>query len=217
MKTFVRTICCITIILLSGSNVNAQESVARFGVKAGMNYSGSYGDDNSPKSKAGINIGITLDFRLSSDIYLLTGLDYSVKGGKGKPYEITDNDGRKFMLTQTDKPVYLQLPLHAGYKFDVPDFKIMPHAGFYMAYGVGGKAEYKYEPLDGGAGSTSKIDFFGVGIGKFDYGAGIGVNTEYRKFVLDLGYDWGLREFAKDFGNGKGKAKSGYLTLGYKF
>jgi len=214
MKTFLKT-TFIVIALLIGISVSAQENAARFGVKAGMNYSGSYGDDNSPKSQVRLNVGITLDFRLSPTVYLLTGLDYSVKGGKGDAYEVTDNDGKKYMLTQSDKPAYLQLPLHVGYRFDVTDFRIMPHAGFYMAYGIGGKAEYKYDPLDGGSGKTDKIDFFGVGIGKFDYGFGIGVSGEYRKFVLDLGHDWGLRKFAKDYSDDK--TKCAYLTLGYKF
>lgn len=215
MKEFIKTICCIAIILFLGGNVNAQESVARFGVKAGMNYSGTYGVNNLTKSKVGLNIGITLDFKLSSNVYLLTGLEYSAKGGKGSPYEVTNNDGKKLMLTQADKPVYLQLPLHVGYKFDVSGFNIMPHMGFYMAYGIGGKAEYSYKPLDGSPSWVDKIDFFGVGVGKFDYGVGIGANLEYNKFVLDLGHDWGLRKFAKEYNDGK--SKNLYLTLGYKF
>lgn len=215
MKTFIKTVCCIATILLIGNNATAQESAARFGIKTGINNSGAYGVDPSPKNKVGLNIGITLDFRLSPNIYLLTGLEYSVKGGKGRPYEVTDNDGKKSMVTHTDKPIYLHLPLHVGYKFDVSDFKITPHAGFYMAYGIGGKAEYSYKPLDDRPDRVDKIDFFGVGIGKFDYGAGIGVNTEYHKFVLDLGHDWGLRKFAKEFSDGK--TKNLYLTLGYKF
>lgn len=214
MKTFVRTICCIAIILFSVSSANAQESVARFGVKAGMNYSGTYGLKNTSKSQVKLNIGITLDFRLSERMYLLTGLDYSVKGGKGDPYEVDKNGGLN-MCTQTGNPTYLQLPLHAGYRFDVSDFKIMPHAGFYMAYAIGGKAEYSYKPLDDRPAWVDKIDFFGVGVGKFDYGAGIGVSAEYHKLVLDLGHDWGLRKFAKEYNDGKNK--NFYLTLGYKF
>lgn len=215
MRTFVKTVCFIAIILLIGNNAKAQENAARFGVKTGINYSGTYGTENSSKSKVGLNIGITLDFRLSPELYLLTGLEYSVKGGKGNPYEVTDNDGKKSMLTQSDKPIYLHIPLHLGYKFDISDFKVIPHAGFYMAYGIGGKAEYSYKPLDNRPAWVDKIDFFGVGVGKFDYGAGIGISTEYQKFVLNLGYDWGLRKFAKEYSDGR--TKNLYFTLGYKF
>lgn len=213
MKEFIKTICCIAIIFFLGSNVNAQEGVARFGVKAGMNYSGTYGVDNLTKSQIRLNTGITLDFKLSSSMYLLTGLDYSIKGGKSR--KPNKNDYHNAMVTQADKPVYLQLPLHVGYKFDVSGFNIMPHIGFYMAYGIGGKAEYLYEPLDDRPAWTDKIDFFGVNVGKFDYGTGIGANVEYNKFVLDFGHDWGLRKFAKEYNDGK--SKNLYLTLGYKF
>lgn len=215
MKAFIKTICCIAAILFSASTANAQESAARFGVKAGINYSGVYGVDFSSTSKVRLNIGITLDFRLSSNIYLLTGLEYSAKGGKGSPVEVTNNEGEKLMLTQTDRPVYLQIPLHVGYTLNLSDIKITPHAGFYMAYGIGGKAEYSFKSLDGSSEWVDKIDFFGVGVGKFDYGAGIGVNAEYNKFILDLGHDWGLRKFAKEYNEGKNKNL--YLTLGYKF
>lgn len=209
MKTFTKT-TFIAFILLFGITANAQESAARFGVKAGLNYSGNHGKDVNSNSKIGLNIGVTLDFRLTQEMCLLTGLEYSVKGAKGKEYI----DGNR-KIQSTDNPAYLQLPLHFGYRFFVSDFILTAHGGPFMAYGIGGKVNIKVKPADGGPTEETKIDFFGVGVGKFDYGVGLGVNGEYRKFVVDLGYDLGLRKAAKEFN--EGMTKNGYLTVGYKF
>jgi hypothetical protein len=46
MRAFFKT-TCIAIALPAGISVSTRENAARFGVKAGVNYSGSYGDGNS--------------------------------------------------------------------------------------------------------------------------------------------------------------------------
>lgn len=205
MKTFLKTVCCIAFILL-GTGIKAQENVTRFGVKTGLTYS-----DNYYKKKIAFNMGITLDFRLASDMYLLTALEYAIKGGQGKPFLNSYNEWE----TSTDRPAYLQLPIHFGYMFTISDFALMPHAGPYMVYGVGGKVTRNYKPQDGSPERETKEDFFGIGVGKFDYGIGVGVSAEYRKFVLDLRYDMGLKNTAKEYDGDK--VNNAYLTLGYKF
>jgi hypothetical protein len=205
MKTFVKTICCIAIILLPGSNMKAQESAARFGVKAGINYSGQHGVPSS-QDKFGFNAGIIIDFRLSSHMYLLTGLEYTIKGAKSD--DTPDKSGT------FETPTYLQLPLHAGYMFPVSrEVRLVVHAGPYMAYGIGGKVKIN-KPAEGG---EKEIDYFGVGVGKFDWGLGLGVNAEYNSFLLGAGFDRGLRNFATGYNDGKARTKNFYMTLGYLF
>lgn len=207
MKTFVKTTLIATILLV-GSIVNAQNQVATFGIKAGLNYSGQHGVSTSD-NKIGFNVGITLDFRLSTHMYLLTGLEYTVKGAKSK---YTDEGGQP--ATRKETPAYLQLPLHVGYMFPVSrDIRLVVHAGPYVAYGLGGNNKIN-EPTNGG---KSEIEYFGDNISKYDWGLGVGVNAEYNRIVLGLGFDRGLRNFAPIYNDGKARTKNFYLTLGYLF
>ncbi len=224
MKTLMKVVflCCLFATTLS---MNAQyvgysdpdEKSIFFGVKSGINISDYHGV-STDKSRVGFNLGITVDFKVATNWYVLTGLEYTVKGAKSKGYIEQDApDGHKYNLRTKDNLNYLQLPLQAGYKFNLSDdVRLMVHAGGYMAYGVGGKATYDYEAIDGGTSWTDKIDFFGVGVGKFDYGVIGGVGVEYHKFVLDVNYELGLREYAKDHYN-ESKNKNLAITLGYKF
>lgn len=218
MKTFVK-IGLVAIFFLVSVLANAQNKIAVVGVRAGINFSGVSSDSPGDKTKVGFNIGMTADFRLSDEIYLLTGLEYTVKGAKGKSFIAAGEDGwgqyyDDHYYVTSEKPAYLQLPLHVGYLWAINrDFRLMFHAGPYIAYGLGGKKDEKWVYDD----RTEKgdTDYFGVGVSKFDWGLGGGVNVEYDRYVLGLGYDLGLRNITPDFG--KSKTRNMYITLGYLF
>lgn len=210
MKIFLKT---GLILFLLGVSVlaNSQNKVAVFGVRTGINLAGFDGVDNS-KTRVGFNLGVTADFRLSDYIYLLMGLEYTAKGAKGELY--TESLGLTYK--STDKPAYLQMPIHVGYLWAINrDFRLMFHGGPFIAYGLGGKKnqEYIYDTRV----DREDIDFFGIGVGKFDFGLGAGVNVEYDRYVLGLGYDRGLKNFAPDYNDGKGRTRNIYITLGYLF
>lgn len=206
MKTFIKTTLIATILLISNIS-NAQNQIITFGIKAGLNYSRQAGVSDS-KYGLGYNIGLTLDFRASQRIYILTGLEYTVKVSKG---DKANPEVPSFLRSKID-PTYLQMPLHVGYMFPISrEVRLMVHAGPYAAYGVRG--EYKWIHTD----RTEEGDYFGIGVGKFDWGLGLGVNAEYNRVVLGLGYDRGLRNFAPDYNEGKARTSNFYLTLGYLF
>lgn len=218
MKVFIKT-GLVAFLLLISTIASAQNDVAVFGVRAGINFSGT---DNSPdtKTKVGFNIGVTTDFRLSDKIYLLTGLEYTVKGAKNESFipAGTDNWGvyhEDHYYTSNEKLGYLQLPFHVGYLWAINrDFRLMFHAGPYMAYAMNGKVHRK-SLYDDGTKEEETIDFFGVGVSKFDWGLGGGINVEYDRYVLGLGYDRSLRNIAPDYGDGRNRNM--YITLGYLF
>ena len=81
MKMIARTTLIVAAILLT-IGVNAQDKPLTFGVKAGMNISNFSGDFEDTKAKIGFNAGVTLDFALTNDLYLLTGLEFTSKGAK---------------------------------------------------------------------------------------------------------------------------------------
>lgn len=214
MKTILKT-SLIAIALLLGISANAQEKPLTFGVKAGMNLSNFSGDGDSD-SKIGFNAGVTVDYALSSDLYLLSGLELTTKGAKAEYSESESGVSVKYKATAT--PMYLQLPVHLGYKLTVTEgTKIVFHAGPYIAYGIGGKTKTKASAnaLSIDINHEDKEDFFGdEGAKRFDFGVGLGAGVEFGKIGVGLGYDFGL---TKLYDEGNSKNMNAYLTVGYKF
>lgn len=218
MKTIIKT-SLIAIALLIGVSVNAQDKPITFGVKAGVGISNFSGDFNNTKAKVGFNAGITLDYALTSDLYLLTGLDFATKGSK-----LDENSGLKMNLS------YLQLPVHLGYKLAIMDnAKIVFRAGPYIGYAVDGKWNVKAGGVEGNVsafGDEAKAE--GLKMSRFDFGLGAGVGVEFGQIGVGIGCDFGLANIS-DFGkinvdgldldasNVKVRNMNAYLTLGYKF
>ena len=194
----------LSIMLFIGANLSAQDTPFSFGLKAGVNLSnigGDLGDDMD--SKIGYNVGVTVDYAFTENWYLLTGLELTAKGAE------FDKAGYKLDLN----PLFLQLPIHAAYKFPIGEnLKIVVNAGPYVAYGLGGKFKIDDD------GDKEEYEFFGrekKGIwNRFDFGIGLGGGPEISKFKVGIGYDFGLTNIAN---NGKIKTKNGYLTVGYRF
>ena len=208
-------------LLGMASLVSAQS--ASINIKGGLNMSNFYGDNLSNKNvKPGYHAGVGLDLEFVTDISLQTGLYFTSKGSEytSSIQIIGDVDYR---VTAN----YIQLPIHIAYKMDVtPGTKLFFHAGPYLAYGVGGKRtiESNYSAdLDKFFGeqeiSTFDKDF---GYKRFDYGVGIGVGAEFGVLVIDLGWDMGLKNIARNIPEiqvykPKKKNQSAYLSIGYKF
>lgn len=201
MKTMIKT-CFIAVAILLGVNANAQDKPLEFGVKAGVNLSNMTGDINNTDAKVGFNVGVTMDYALSPDVYLLTGLELTTKG-----FKYTSSLGKV-----TLNPMYLQLPVHVGYKLAVAEgTKVVFHAGPYVAYGIAGKATVKND-----LGKEKENVFSTGGLKEFDFGLGIGAGLEFGKIGVGLGWDFGLVN-VWDADNVKVKNMNGYLSLGYKF
>lgn len=202
MKT-IKTVL-IAALLVLGANASAQIS---FGVKAGVNLSNYSGDVKENKAKVGFNAGLTADYTLAPSMYLMSGLEITAKGCK---FDF-GTDGKS-----TTNAIYLQLPVHFGYKVSVSEgTNIVLHAGPYVAYGIAGKS---------GEGED-KVDTFGKnGLCKrFDFGAGLGVGVEFGKIGVGLGYDLGMLNVINgnlsNDNDSKAKVRNmnAYLSVGYKF
>lgn len=225
MKTTFKT-CLVAIALLIGVNTYAQDKPLTFGIKGGVNLSNFSGASaKGMDARVSFNVGLTVDYALTQDLYLLTGLEYIVKGAKDEgTMSVEDPTYGKisFTGTENDSPTYLQVPIHLGYKLVVTDAaKIVFRAGPYIAYGIGGEVEVEGKAvindvtvdIDGG------YDFFEEGRAKrFDFGLGLGVGAEFGKIGVGLGYDLGLINIADtDLIDGNIKNMNAYLTVGYKF
>lgn len=201
------------------------------GVKAGLNLSRFQGHPENMRSDIGFTGGIVIDYAFYSNLYMSTGIEFHNKRIK-YDHEVHSIPAYNIVIPDAAvKAMYLQIPLHLGYKFNVTDmFRIAPHVGPYIAYGVGGRIEVgDYVQIEGQPEMITVNQFtqmfpgfrrvgqtFGdYGFEKFDYGLGVGLYFEYDKVGLGVNYDFGLRNVSKS--NEKIKIRSGFITLGYKF
>lgn len=194
---------------------------ASLSIEGGLNMSNFYGNNLSDKNiKPGFHIGVGADLEFMPNIALQTGLFYSAKGAKYTYTSPITNDV-EFNISAN----YIQLPIHLAYKMDVtPGTKLVFHAGPYLAYGVGGKRK-----IDNYRGDLKQL--FGEqevntfdknhGLKRFDSGLGIGVGVEFGIITVDLGWDMGLTDLAREnkeiVAKKSIKTQSAYLSLGYKF
>ncbi|MFV0468979.1 MAG: porin family protein [Dysgonomonas sp.] len=214
-------------LLIFNMNVNAQsDSPISFGVKGGLNLSNFGGDDlqdgikDDKNAILGYNAGVTLDYQLAGSLYLMTGLEFTTKGAK---YDVTYGG-----LTGSLKfnPMYIQLPVHAGFKLPLTeDFNLVLHGGIFAAYGVGGKMKVD---VSGSNSNVNLVDmdlFKDNGFNKVDFGVGLGAGVELGKLSLGIGYDLGLANMKGDFSldnttihdKDKLRTQSAYATIGVKF
>lgn len=194
----------LLISLVTSINMFAQLPVS-VGVKAGMNLTEMQKFDDD--IKVGFNVGVTAELALPSSFFLMSGLELTTKGAKGKNKVI---DASGFMAKATYNAMYLQLPIHAGYKLDIaPGTKLVFRAGPYLAYGIGGKIKWDVKN------TIEDENFFNDGTNRFDFGIGGAVGVEFmNKINVSLGADQGL---AKVFKDTKVKNRAAYISVGYKF
>ncbi len=200
LKTFLIAVFAMVCLFTS-----AQEKNFILGVKGGFSMA-DFQDSKHTKSRLGIVAGVTVDYQIKGDLFVLSGLEYVVKGTK---VDGGEGNGDGISLN------YLQLPVHFGYKYELtPDIKLVGDIGPYLAYGISGKIKYNaigdYEAYE--------IDAFGDDAYKnFDFGLGLGVGVEVSQLNLRIGYDYGLSKI-NDF-QSIVEIDNACITLtaGYKF
>ena len=218
MKTIIRTVL-VAVALLIGVSASAQDKPITFGVKAGMNLSNFSGSGVSDSdAKIGFNVGVTMDYAFSQELYLMTALEFTMKGGKSEGS--ISYGGVSFEGKETSNPMYLQIPVHIGYKFAIAEnTNLVLHAGPYVAYGIAGKYKLEGKASVGDASGEIKpeTDFFGDDMfNRFDFGLGLGVGVEFGQFNIGLGYDLGVVNIS-GVSEAKVRNMNAYLTVGYKF
>ena len=209
----------IAVAILIGANVSAQNSPLTFGVRAGGNLStfiGDYTDELSPKF--GFNVGVTMDYAFSQNLFLMTGLEFTTKGTRFE--DSIMEEGIRINVTATMNPMYLQLPVHLGYKIDIGnDMRLVLRAGPYIAYGIGGQITARGSArVEGVTISVEESeDIFGEdGMERFDFGVGLGVGVEFGRFNVGLGYDVGLRNLTGE-SDVRWNNMNAHLTVGFRF
>ncbi|WP_291530562.1 porin family protein [Bacteroides sp. UBA939] len=201
-------------VLFFSLNLLAQDSSFRFGVKAGLNLSTAIVNEaTNTRFKTGYHIGGTVDYLLPKNFLIQSGLYLSAKGSKIDNLYGSNYMGGKPDFTHTFNQFYLELPIRGAYRLNVSnDFNIVLGVGPYLGYGIGGKTKQKLNSGTWSEGNTEiEWDTFGNGVfdegrdylrgetlKRFDLGIGFGVDLEYRKYVLGIGYQCSVMDIASD-------------------
>lgn len=204
MRKFI-AVLFTALMFITISPVKAQyvDDPLHWNIHAGMNLSNYLGTPSGVDAsiKPGAYFGVGAEYLISPNFFVEAGLDISLKGSSVKldiPFdEIKTRTKTKF------NPVYLQIPIHAGYKFYLPNnMKLNLSAGPYLAYGLGGKAKVAGE----------KISIFGsddMDFKRFDFGLGFKAGLDIDVFTINLGYDYGFIKMDDEF-----EAHNGNLFMG---
>ena len=174
---------------------NAQLSV---GIKAGLNISSieEY-EPYSLDSKAGFHGGIVLQYMITGNWGIESGIYYSTMGGKEKEKDY-DYPNLIDDYTVTANPSYLQMPLSVIYKVNFNEnLSLYPSLGVYFGYGLSGKIEAKGEIRNEDI--SVKRDFFDKNTNRFDMGGGVGINLQCNRMVFGFGYETAVKFLKNNF------------------
>ena len=208
------------LMMFTANQLYSQTNHWVFGVEAGANYSNST-EETAPLDKKKFilyRVGIEVNYLLTSNIFLQSGVMYSAKGigskGAGKIGGM-NIDGKIDLNHQV-----LLFPFFLGYAINLRNNKLNFIAGPYVAYGIGGKT--KANGLINGNPFNKKVDTFGDGniLKKFDFGLGLGVGYEIKHWYVKANYELGLLDFGHSNvmgGKLSYKNRIASLSLGYHF
>ena len=160
----------------SSGDFTFDKSNLYYGARIGLNMSG-IGGDESLGTKTGMTLGGVVGMRVSSALFLESGLYYTQRGGKEKGTTVGLN--------------YLELPILIKYGIKATDeIAIIPFIGPYFSYAISGRIKNK----DVGQDWTSFRD----GCYKHpDMGFKFGVGADYNKLYLEIAYQAGVANISK--------------------
>ena len=201
-KTFTTTmkkLMLMAAVLMTSVAAKAQNEVGQFTIAptVGINLaSTSHSDANS---KLGLVIGATGEYGLTEKLSVTAALLYSMQGPKAD----LNYEGMKF--TEKDKMNYLNVPILANY---------------YVWQGLAVKAGVQLgvllsakEEIEGG-GESASVDIKDA-CNTIDFAIPVGVSYEYKKFIIDARYNFGLNKILKEGESVQHRVFQ--LTVGYKF
>lgn len=210
----------VLLCMISVVSVNAQ---FRFGVEMGANMSTLTLESNS-YGRNGFVGGVKAMYQFKQGWRLNSGLLFTAKGANGIENNLLGNsDGSHFDV----KLYYLELPFTTSYRFVVAShINLVPEAGFFVAYGLGGNAGYRKSTGASGAylleewnpfvdNKSGKLNAFD----RLDGGLRFGLSAEVYKFDLSVHYDLGLCGVQSMLNSvdKRVSTRTTSITLGYSF
>ncbi|MDR1884607.1 MAG: PorT family protein [Prevotella sp.] len=141
MKQIIK-ITLATLLFVASLAANAQERKFIFGAKAGFVFSGLDGYFYETEIKSAFTGGFTFDYFLNSGLHLSSAIEFVNKGAKFDFKVPKDQWVERTYEKSTVSAMYIQLPVHIGYRFNVSRrARLYIDAGPYIACGIGGQTE----------------------------------------------------------------------------
>lgn len=165
-----------------------------YGIRLGMTAANLSGDTEAATLESGSKVGMTLagvvGMRVSAStpLFLESGLYYTERGAKNIGYS------------------NLEIPLLIKYGFKATeDIAVLPFVGPYFSRACWGKTKQKI--LDQAGNITNNFEKVGTfdekrsangGLNRLNMGFKLGCAAEYNKLYVELGYQIGVSNIAKD-------------------
>ena len=180
-------------------------SQVKWDAKFGMNFSNMTKFDDT-KALPGFNLGVGMDYGFSENWSLQSGLMISSKGYKVKDYAKV-------------RPIYLDIPILAAYKFNISDnTKFVINAGPYLAFGLGGKCKFDeggdYKLFKGEDGEDAEYSRFDLGI---QYGIGLEIGDHYLVNLTGQNGFISPFDYPDGYDGDKPKNMTFSIGVGYRF
>lgn len=197
MKSTIKTVATIAIMLLTLTSVKSFSQTSKFGVSLNSLITNfNYGKSNSTlqsykKNYQGLQAGFSYQAGINSVFSIVPEIYFARKGGILKDNPLTDGKS-------TVKLYSIEMPLLARVHCD----KLYLNAGPYIGYMLGGRI--KTEGSGSAAEKSIKLTFGNSSndFRRWDFGvlAGAGYNFTTRKKILtlDARYGYGLTNISKD-------------------
>lgn len=193
--------------------VTLTSSKIMWNIKAGLGLANFRGDADDTSMKLGWKIGVGMEIPLAGNWLLMPSLEYKQKG-----YKLTEEEDYGYKDEEKVTMHYLQLPIMVGYRVGFNDNMGMTlKAGPYLAYALKGKG--KYESIYDGITEKESYNFFDEwDATRFDCGISVGVDFEYKRFVIGAEADFGFVDLLKkDESDMKLYNTAVFFSVGYKF
>lgn len=180
-------------------------SQVKWDARVGMNFSNMTKAEGT-KALPGFNLGVGMDYGFSENWSLQSGLMISSKGYKIKDYS-------------KDRPIYLDIPILAAYKFNISDnTKFVINAGPYLAFGLGGKCKFDeggdYKLFKGEDGEDAEYSRFDLGI---QYGIGLEIGDHYLVNLTGQNGFISPVDYPDGYEGDKPKNMTFSIGVGYRF
>jgi hypothetical protein len=167
--------------LMSFTGMQAQEKIASYGFKGGLNFSNLYTDtldDNNVLT--GFNAGLYAKFPITNSIAIQPEINYTTKGAELVYNNAIIQGTAKFNVNYIEVPVLLVANITENFNV---------HVGPYAAYMVSGKT------TNDSNFSSSQRELDTNDFNKFDAG-GVGIDLDAVNFGVR--YNYGLTKIGKD-------------------
>lgn len=180
-------------------------SQVKWDARVGMNFSNMTKFENT-KALPGFQYGVGMDYGFSENWSLQSGLMISSKGYKVKDYAKV-------------RPIYLDIPILAAYKFNISDnTKFVINAGPYLAFGLGGKCKFDeggdYKLFKGEDGEDAEYSRFDLGI---QYGIGLEIGDHYLVNLTGQNGFISPFDYPDGYDGDKPKNMTFSIGVGYRF